>query len=61
MLAVVLAVECHFIKSSTTFQNDYKHKKTLENSMFSRVLAEKEGFEPSRQLSHPTPLAGYKD
>ena len=21
-------------------------------------LAEKEGFEPSRQLSHPTPLAG---
>ena len=22
------------------------------------LMAEKEGFEPSRQLSHPTPLAG---
>ena len=22
------------------------------------IMAEKEGFEPSRQLSHPTPLAG---
>ena len=25
---------------------------------FSPFMAEKEGFEPSRQLSHPTPLAG---
>ena len=35
-----------------------EHKKSLENAVFSRLLAEKEGFEPSRQLSHPTPLAG---
>ena len=32
-----------------------------ENAVFIGIfgpLAEKEGFEPSRQLSHPTPLAG---
>ena len=28
------------------------------NAVVFGVLAEKEGFEPSRQLSHPTPLAG---
>ena len=32
--------------------------KSPENCVFSGLLAEKEGFEPSRQLSHPTPLAG---
>ena len=28
------------------------------NRAFPAVLAEKEGFEPSRQLPQPTPLAG---
>ena len=34
------------------------NKKTLENTWFSRVLAEKPGFEPGRHSTHPTPLAG---
>ena len=33
-------------------------KKNTSYSENMRCLAEKEGFEPSRQLSHPTPLAG---
>ena len=34
-----------------------KRTKTLYQGL-SPFMAEKEGFEPSRQLSHPTPLAG---
>ena len=34
-----------------------KRTKTLYQGL-SLFMAEKEGFEPSRQLSHPTPLAG---
>ena len=38
-------------------KNIKKRTETLYQS-FSPFMAEKEGFEPSRQLSHPTPLAG---
>ena len=38
-------------------KNKKKRTETLYQS-FSPFMAEKEGFEPSRQLSHPTPLAG---
>ena len=38
-------------------KNVKKRTETLYQS-FSPFMAEKEGFEPSRQLSHPTPLAG---
>ena len=40
--------------------NEYRQKKARKprTRRSFRALAEKEGFEPSRQLSHPTPLAG---
>ena len=38
-------------------KNKKERTETLYQS-FSPFMAEKEGFEPSRQLSHPTPLAG---
>ena len=46
---------CHFALGFC--KNIKKRTETLYQS-FSPFMAEKEGFEPSRQLSHPTPLAG---
>ena len=57
VLLVMLLVALNYPTFFATFQLSTQKRKTLENAVFSRVLAEKEGFEPSRQLSHPTPLA----
>ena len=38
--------------------DEVKKLPTRIASILAGILAEKEGFEPSRQLSHPTPLAG---
>ena len=54
----MLPTQHNFTQSAAIFQSTSKQRKGPENSVFSGPLAEKEGFEPSRQLSHPTPLAG---
>ena len=58
VLLVMLLVALNFTTLFATFQLSTQKRKGPENTVFSGLLAEKEGFEPSRQLSHPTPLAG---
>ena len=58
MSVVVSVVDINSAPRSATFCHMIAKRKTPENLMFSRVLAEKERFELSLPLSSTTPLAG---